>query len=85
MLDLEAIEERLKAASQGVCGYYESGYCNGKVYRLGIQFTERGGMRLGDAVFHSHAADDVKALVREVRDLRAFAASVQQEGAGRLD
>lgn len=89
--DLEAIELRMSAASSGICGYFESGYCNGKVYRLGIQFTERGGMRLGDAVFHSHAHDDVRRLIaavesrdREIVALREVVQSLQQEGSGRL-
>jgi len=68
---LDEIAARLEAATPGVCGYRESGYCGGATYRLGVQFTDRGGMRLGDAEFHSHAAADVAALLDALRWRRA--------------
>ena len=60
---LAEIRARLAQATPGVVGYRKGGYCNGQTYRLGVQFTESGGMSLGNAVFHSHAADDVSTLL----------------------
>ena len=85
MVDLDAIEQRLAAIPASPWQWWMS---EEPPFEVGNATEPHLGLRADTimlAEFAASARQDIPALIREVRSLREFAASVQQEGAGRLD